>query len=153
MYKEFMVQEMRQLNKRGMTLIEVVVAIAIFGIVMVTIFPAILVLNLMNTYSFEKLDTTYIAQEDMEEIIFESRNNSLVNVRNYILNTMNYTFQVDESTASRFVYQRVDARYTISVTLTQIDSTRLFQLMVAVSSSTNEIEGERVQLETIISLD
>jgi prepilin-type N-terminal cleavage/methylation domain-containing protein len=153
MYKEFMVQEMRQLNKRGMTLIEVVVAIAIFGIVMVTIFPAILVLNLMNTYSFEKLDTTYIAQEDMEEIIFESRNNSLVNVRNYILNTMNYTFQVDESTASRFVYQRVDARYTISVTLTQINSTRLFQLMVAVSSSTNEIEGERVQLETIISLD
>ncbi|MBS3991301.1 MAG: type II secretion system protein [Erysipelothrix sp.] len=144
---------MRQLNKRGMTLIEVVVAIAIFGIVMVTIFPAILVLNLMNTYSFEKLDTTYIAQEDMEEIIFESRNNSLVNVRNYILNTMNYTFQVDESTASRFVYQRVDARYTISVTLTQINSTRLFQLMVAVSSSTNEIEGERVQLETIISLD
>ncbi len=148
-----MVHEMRQLNKRGMTLIEVVVAIAIFGIVMVTIFPAVLVLNLMNTYSFEKLDTTYIAQEDMEEIIFESRNNSLDSVRSYILNTMNYTFQVDESTASRFVYQRVDARYTITVSLTQIDSTRLFQLMVAVSSSTNEIEGERVQLETIISLN
>jgi prepilin-type N-terminal cleavage/methylation domain-containing protein len=148
-----MVQKMRQLNKRGMTLIEVVVAIAIFGIVMVTIFPAVLVLNLMNTYSFEKLDTTYIAQEDMEEIIFESRNNSLDNVRSYISNTMNYTFLADESTTSMFVYQRVDARYTISVSLTQIDSTELYQLMVAVSSSTNEIEGERVQLETIISLN
>lgn len=147
-----MVESMRQLNKRGMTLIEVVVAIAIFGIVMVTIFPAVLVLNLMNTYSFEKLDTTYIAQQAMEEIMFESRDSNLADLKSYISSMMNYTLDLDDTVAKKVVYQRVEERYTISVTITQIEETKLYQLMVAISSSTNEIEGERVQLETIISL-
>ena len=145
---------MRQLNKRGMTLIEVVVAIAIFGIVMVTVFPAILVLNLMNTYSFEKIDATYIAQEEMEKIIFESRsvNNTIADIQTKIV-SMGYSLQVDESTSSKFVYLKIEENYSISVTLTQRGTTRLFDLLILVSSDTNDIEGARTQLETIVSLD
>lgn len=144
---------MRQLNKRGMTLIEVVVAIAIFGIVMVTVFPAILVLNLMNTYSFEKIDTTNIAQEEMEEIIFESRsvNNTIANIQTKIV-SMGYVFNSGVSSPTRFVYIKTQSNYTITVSLNRRGTTNLFNLMIIVTSSTNEIAGERVQLETIVSL-
>lgn len=141
---------MRRLNRRGMTLIEVVVAIAIFGIVMVTIFPAVLVLNLMNTFSFERLDTAFIAQEAMEEIIFESRDNTFANVRAFIENN-GYTVILDNA-PTRIEYSRNESNYTISVILTRVDTTTLFNLMVIVSSSTTDIAGDRTQLETIVSL-
>lgn len=141
---------MRRLNRRGMTLIEVVVAIAIFGIVMVTIFPAVLVLNLMNTFSFERLDTAFIAQEVMEEVIFESRDNTLANVRTFI-ESNGYTVTLD-NTPTRIEYSRSESNYTVSVILTRVDTTTLFNLMVVVSSSTTDIAGDRTQLETIVSL-
>ena len=145
---------MRKLSKGGMTLIEVVVAIAIFGIVMVTIFPAVLVLNLMNTYSYEKLDTTFIAQEAMEEIINESRNNTLTNVRSKIVN-MGYSLQ--SSTETEFNYIRSEQNYSIAITLTKIGETRLYKVLIVVTSSTTgstvDISGERAQLETFVSLD
>lgn len=140
---------MKTLNKKGMTLIEVVVAIAIFGIVMVTIFPAVLVLNLMNTYSYEKLDTTYIAQQEMEKIIFESRTRNITNLRTYIDDVMEYTY--DNTVLTSFVYHKDFTNYTITVSFTQFDSTNIYNLIVIVESSTNDIEGERVQLETMIA--
>lgn len=143
---------MRRLNRRGMTLIEVVVALAIFGIVMVTIFPAVLVLNLMNTFSFERLDTAFIAQEAMEEIIFESRDNSRIGIRDYIVNQMGYTLI---SSNPNFEFEFQEANYTITITLTQINSTSLHTLLIIVSSSTTgniDISGDRTQLETIVSL-
>ena len=140
---------MKTLNKKGMTLIEVVVAIAIFGIVMVTIFPAVLVLNLMNTYSFEKLDTTYIAQQEMEKIIFESRTKNINNLRTYLVDEMDYTF--DNTIVTSFVYHKEFSNYTITVTFTQFEASNLYNLIVVVDSSTNDIEGERVQLETMIA--
>jgi prepilin-type N-terminal cleavage/methylation domain-containing protein len=145
-----MVQEMRQLNKRGMTLIEVVVAIAIFGIVMVTIFPAVLVLNLMNTYSFERIDTTFIAQEEMETVVFQSRNESFNNVRNHILNTMGYT---EVQTSPSYIFSKSESNYTITLTLTQSGNSSLYQLLILVTSNTTDIAGNRSQLETIISLN
>ena len=140
---------MKTLNKKGMTLIEVVVAIAIFGIVMVTIFPAVLVLNLMNTYSYEKLDTTYIAQQEMEKIIFESRSRNLENLRTYLDDVMEYT--QDNTVLTSFVYHKDFTNYTITVSLTQFETSNLYNLIVIVESSTNDIEGERVQLETMIA--
>lgn len=143
---------MRQLNRRGMTLIEVVVAIAIFGIVMVTIFPAILVLNLMNTYSYEKLDATSIAQEAMEELIFESRSINLASYQARMV-AMGYVFQSDSSNPTRFVYHKESPNYTIIASLTRRETTNLYNLNIIVRSPTNEIAGDRVQLETIISLN
>jgi prepilin-type N-terminal cleavage/methylation domain-containing protein len=141
---------MRKLGKGGMTLIEVVVAIAIFGIVMVTIFPAVLVLNLMNTYSYEKLDTAFIAQEEMEAIVSLSRNESFNNVRNYIINTKGYALT---GSAPSYIFSKSEVKYTITITLTQIDNSRLYRLLILVTSSTTDIAGNRSQLETIISLN
>ncbi|MBS3971439.1 MAG: type II secretion system protein [Erysipelotrichia bacterium] len=145
---------MRKLSKGGMTLIEVVVAIAIFGIVMVTIFPAVLVLNLMNTYSYEKLDTAFIAQEEMEAIVSLSRNESFNNVRDFIINTRGYTLTFSDP---HYIFTRNESNYTITITMTQIDNSRLYNLFILVTSSTTsstvDIAGNRTQLETIISLN
>lgn len=137
-------------SKSGMTLIEVMVAIAIFGIVMVTVFPAVLVLNLMNNYSYERLDTTFIAQEQMEAIVFQSRNDSFNNLRSYIINTMGYA---EVETSPSYVFSKSETNYTISITITQIGNSRLYNLLVLVTSSTTDIAGNRSQLETTISLN
>jgi prepilin-type N-terminal cleavage/methylation domain-containing protein len=141
---------MRKIGKGGMTLIEVMVAIAIFGIVMVTIFPAVLVLNLMNTYSYEKLDTTFIAQEQMEEIVFQSRSESFNTVRDYIINTLGFT---ETSTDPSYIFSKAESNYTVTITLTPSGNSRQYNLLVLVTSSTSDIAGNRAQLETIISLN
>ncbi|MCD8519671.1 MAG: hypothetical protein LRY24_02130 [Erysipelotrichaceae bacterium] len=103
----------------------------------------------MNTYSYEKLDTTYIAQQEMEKIIFESRSRNLENLRTYLDDVMEYT--QDNTVLTSFVYHKGFTNYTITVSLTQFETSNLYNLIVIVESSTNDIEGERVQLETMIA--
>jgi prepilin-type N-terminal cleavage/methylation domain-containing protein len=55
-------------NKKGLTLVEVVVAMGLFGIIMVTLFPAFLITNLMNITSREFTDANFEAQSELEEI-------------------------------------------------------------------------------------
>ena len=56
-------------NNRGMTLVEIVIALAIFGMITVAIYPAFLVLAKMNLLSKANLASNYIAQ-DISETLF-----------------------------------------------------------------------------------
>lgn len=141
---------MKRLNRTGMTLIEVVVAIAIFGIVMVTIFPAVMVLNRMNNFAYERINTAFIAQEIMEEVISQSRGRTLTDVRSFII-SRNYTLNVNNS-PTRLEFSRRESNYTVTVSLTRVGITSLFNVMVLVVSDTAEIEGRRAQLETRVSI-
>lgn len=60
-------------NKKGLTLVEVVVAMGLFGIIMVTLFPAFLLTNLMNIVSDEFTDANYLVQTEMEEVYNASK--------------------------------------------------------------------------------
>jgi prepilin-type N-terminal cleavage/methylation domain-containing protein len=138
-------------NKKAMTLIEVVVAMGLFGVVMVTIFPAALVLTLMNRVSYENIDTTFIAQQAMERIIFESSQSDLATTHQMIQNEMLYTFLAGQSNASLYRYERVESRYTIRLDLAQRSgTTNLWQILIVVDSSLVDAEGTRTQLETIV---
>ena len=55
-------------NKKGLTLVEVVVAMGLFGIIMVALFPAFLITNLMNITSREFTDANFIVQSELEKI-------------------------------------------------------------------------------------
>jgi prepilin-type N-terminal cleavage/methylation domain-containing protein len=55
-------------NKKGLTLVEVVVAMGLFGVIMVTLFPVFLITNLMNITSREFTDANFEAQSELEEI-------------------------------------------------------------------------------------
>lgn len=140
---------MRRLNSKGMTLIEVVAAIAIFGIVMVTIFPAVLVLNRMNNFAYEKLDTAFVAQETIESVIFHSRT---ANQNELLTHILALGFTQTQSTPN-LIFTRTVANYTTQVTLTQIPNGTLFRVLVVVTSTTTTPSGGNMsQLETIVSL-
>lgn len=138
-------------SKKAMTLIEVVVAMGLFGVVMVTIFPAALVLTHMNRVSYENIDTTFIAQQAMERIIFESGESDLATTHQMIQNKMLYTFLAEQSSASLYRYERVESRYTIRLSLAQRSgTTNLWEVLIVVDSSLVDAEGTRTQLETIV---
>ncbi len=54
--------------RRGMSLIETIVAMAIFAILIVMIFPALALLNHNNTISQDILEATYYTQQVAERI-------------------------------------------------------------------------------------
>lgn len=143
---------MKTLNKKGMTLIEVVVAIAIFGIVMVTIFPAAIMLTLMNRVSFENIDTTFIAQQSLERVVFESSTRTIFDTHQLVQNEMGYIYDADSSTTSNYRYYRSVSNYTVSIQLIQRPNSDLWQVLVVVDSSLADAEGTRTQLETIVSM-
>lgn len=64
-------------NRKGMTLVEVIVAMALFAIVMVTVFPAFLITNMMNNVSKEFMDANYYASAELEEIYNKSKSSTL----------------------------------------------------------------------------
>lgn len=97
-------------NRKGMTLIEVVVAMAIFGIIMVTLFPAFLITNLMNIASKQFTDANYLAQAEIEEIYNYSKTHSLSQTVTWLDNTYPTPYNCDlinrvcERSADNFSY-------------------------------------------------
>lgn len=59
---------MQNPNKKGLTLIEVVIAMGLFGIIMVTLYPAFLLTNLVDRTSKEFTDASTLAQDELEYI-------------------------------------------------------------------------------------
>ncbi|MBV1708849.1 MAG: type II secretion system GspH family protein [Erysipelothrix sp.] len=80
-------------NRKGMTLVEVIVAMALFAIVMVTVFPAFLITNMMNNVSKEFMDANYYASAELEEIYNKAKTTSMpltviwMSTRGYICET------------------------------------------------------------------
>ena len=135
-----------------MTLIEVVVAIGLFGIVMVTIFPAALVLTLMNRVSYENIDTTFIAQQTMERVIFEANTQDITAIHLIIQNEMDFDFN-DTGSTTTYNYSNTETNYTVNLTLKQdSDIPMLWHVIVVVDSSLNDAEGTRTQMETIVAI-
>ncbi len=53
-------------NRGGLTLIEVVVALGLLGIIAVTLFPAFLIANQVTMASKEMTDANYQVQQEIE---------------------------------------------------------------------------------------
>lgn len=66
-------------KKFGMTFVEVIVAMAIFAILVVGIFPAFMLGIKLNAVSKISVETASVAQTTMEEIYNYSVNNTLAN--------------------------------------------------------------------------
>lgn len=139
-------------KKGGFTLIEFVVALAVFGIITVTVFPAILILNLLNTVSHEGAEATFIAQQAIERIIFESNPASINDLSDVLTDEMVFAYDSSQSASNNLVFNRVEGNYSTRVELTSVADSNLWEVVVSVISSTVDIEGTRAKLETIVSL-
>ncbi len=67
-------------NRKGMTLVEVIVAMALLAMVLVTLFPAFLITNMMNNVSKEFMDASYYATEELEEIYHKGKTDDLAQI-------------------------------------------------------------------------
>jgi prepilin-type N-terminal cleavage/methylation domain-containing protein len=71
-------------NRKGMTLVEVIVAMALFAVVLVTLYPAFLITNMMNNVSKEFMDANYYATEELEEIYHKGKTDDLAGITSWL---------------------------------------------------------------------
>ncbi len=141
------------MNKKGMTLIEVIVAMAVFGIMSVAVFPAIFLYSRINTIS-QQIDTaSSVSLEVMEELVAYSdtiRSDALV----VALIDDGYTLispSLPETPAAQYVLERTQSIYLIQITLT-VNADNPFQLHaeIIVTASAGSISGDRSVIENVL---
>lgn len=138
-------------TKQGMTLVEIIVAMAIFAILIVMIFPALALLNMNNTISKEHLEATYYTQDIVEKLVAQSTedNASLLTLKAYLVDTEDF----DSATLQKKV---ADAPYLITVTFDDSDVTgsanlkRVVVLTESTNSATSEGQDDRSEVEMVL---
>lgn len=141
------------MNKKGMTLIEVIVAMAVFGIMSVAVFPAIFLYSRINTISHQIDTASSVSLDVMEELVAYSdtiRSNALVTA----LIDDGYDLispSLPETPASEYILERTQSPYLIQITLTVIDGNP-YQLHVEIVVTANEgsITGDRSVIENVL---
>jgi prepilin-type N-terminal cleavage/methylation domain-containing protein len=146
-------------NKKGLTLVEVVVAMGLFGIIMVTLFPAFLITNLMNITSREFTDANFEAQSELEEIYNLSKVTGAK--PGPVIGSMGYT--ACTSSGATTTCSRSDANYNYVISYNvYMDTapepdvpTSLTNIVIAVSNKVDnpQIWESRAQLQIILKFD
>jgi len=139
-------------NKKGMTLVEVVVAMAIFGMIMVTVFPAFLILNLTNIVSKENVTANYVAQDTIEKIYQESKTVEKANFVSTLTST--HGFALVSTVAGVTTLSKTGGGYIQTLTVT-IDnpSIDLIRVIINVEAINDLTTGDqRSQIETIFDV-
>ncbi len=137
-------------KSKGMTLIEVVIALAIFGMIAVAIFPSLLVLAKINILSKANLSSNYIAQDVSESLFHYSQSiqeddliSSLVNV---------HSFVVDDNIDGTYHLSKNEGDFRISVTVIfNAPSNEFVTTIVNVASLNDTIANQNSQIESILS--
>lgn len=132
-------------NRKGMTLIEVVVAMAIFGIIMVTLFPAFLITNLLNIASKQFTDANFLAQAEIEEIYNHSQTHSLSQTINWLDHSVAAPYDCD--LVNRVCLKSVDGfTYTLMYE-PDVPTIGVSTIQLIVSSSLQGEESNRSMIE------
>jgi len=140
------------LNRKGMTLIEVVVAIGLFGIIMVTIFPAFLMMNLMNIVSSEIIDATYVAQRHVE-FLYEYSQESTLDTIIAEFSSAQHDFSVVENNANNAILNGEYNDFSIEIIIVKnTPSNGLHSATINVESLIDRpyFVEKRAQVQTII---
>lgn len=142
-------------NKHGMSLIELIIAMAIFGMIMVSIFPAFIILNLTNIVSEENVGANYLAQETSEELYQLGQDETLTEA-DFPTRLNGLGFTIDGS--GNYI-NNSDSDFSQNLTvLYNNPETGFVRLILVVESKRNyvynssTINDYRSQIETIIAL-
>jgi len=132
-------------NKKGLTLIEVVVAMGLFGIIMVTLFPAFLITNLMNNISREFTDASFFAQSEMEELYSRSQVAGATPINS--ISAMGYTCTGNTCTDNSNANYTFVIQYTTNSSISDITN-----ILLTVTSKVGDpnYQGNRAQMELYI---
>jgi prepilin-type N-terminal cleavage/methylation domain-containing protein len=137
-------------NNRGMTLIEIVIALAIFGMITVAIYPAFLVLAKMNLLSKANLSSNYIAQDVSETLFHYSQSLENDDLISELVSDQGFT--IDSHVDQVYNLSKIEDNFRISITITFSSPTAEFvTTVVNVASMNQAIAGQNSQIESILS--
>ena len=142
-------------NRRGMSLIELIIAMAIFGMIMVSIFPAFIILNLTNIVSKENVSANYLAQHTSEELYQLGQDDTLT-IADFPVRLNGLGFTIDGS--GNFI-NNSDPNYSQVLNVQYNNPGAGFIRLILVVESkhnyvynANTINDYRSQIETIIAV-
>lgn len=137
-------------KNRGMTLIEVVIALAIFGMITVAIYPAFLVLAKMNLLSKANLLSNYIAQDVSETLFHYSQSLENDELIGELISDQGFT--IDSHVDQVYTLSKTEDNFKISIIITFSSPTAEFVTTVVNVASLNQaIAGQNSQIESILS--
>lgn len=137
------------LNRKGMTLIELIVSMAILAIILVPFMNMFLQSTVTNKKSETILDATYVAQSNMENIYSISKSKTFIAGRSQLIDNDGF-IETGELTDNDYNYTKNVTGYFIKVQIMRIDGKgNLVKLLVKIydNSSMSKLES---QMETII---
>ena len=146
-------------NVKGMTLIEVIASIVILSIIFMSFFSIFLSSKKVTVASEEIIDTTYIAQQTMEETYYITSNNNfdIQNIQNYYqAEKTNTTIQIIDNTAPKFIitYTHDIPNITLSIQYSRIKDSNIPVNANVYNILINVYENSTLksQMENIINL-
>ncbi len=141
------------MNKKGMTLIEVIVAMAVFGIMSVAVFPAIFLYSRINTISHQIDTASSVSLDVMEDLVAYS---DTIPSDELVLALIDdgYTLispSLPETPAAAYVLELTQDIYLIQVTLTLVEGNPYqMHAQVIVTANQGAISGDRSIIENIL---
>ncbi|PKM69814.1 MAG: hypothetical protein CVU94_02050 [Firmicutes bacterium HGW-Firmicutes-19] len=138
-------------NRKGMTLVEVIVAMALFAIVMVTVFPAFLITNMMNNVSKEFMDANYYAQEELEQIYNKGKTSTMPVIVAWMKSDRGFTCDLQAGGAEICTKTLSNIKYEISFDYHPDPSLfTLHVVTVTVEITTGEYAGDRASINNFM---
>ncbi|NLC04957.1 MAG: type II secretion system protein [Erysipelothrix sp.] len=136
-------------KRKGMTLVEVIVAMAIFAIIIVMVFPALAVLNKNNTISHKVLEATYYTQKVAESLnkVSTNPNSDEEMLREYLVSN-DYTMISADS------YEKAleDAPYIMTISFSSMaESSSLLKIKIEAAPK-NDSASDYSELEMVVRL-
>ena len=134
-------------SQKGITLIEILVAIVILGMIALSFIPLFIQSARTNSHSEEMIDATYVAQSFLEEIYFLSENPD-INIKNELLN-MGYEKELSNC-HSDLCYSQENNGYYIWTELTNINSNNSLPHAIVRIYEDHSKQKLEAQMETIL---
>ena len=134
---------MKIINKKGLTLVELIITIALIGLIAVVFMPVFLLSAKTNKQSEDKLSATYFGKDAMEMVYQISEDTEFIQDKlNVAFSTNDYTYN---PTTKIYKKDNSDSSYT---TVELLKKENIINVMVKVyeNKTTNKLE---VQYETL----
>lgn len=136
-------------SQKGLTLIEVLVAIVLLGVIVVSFIPLFIQSTRINTQSKDMINATYVAQTLLEDIHFISRESD--DDFKIKLISMGYE-EVVNNCPTNFCFQQENNGYYIWTEFTNLNSQESLPHAIIKVYEDHSKEQLEAQMETILPL-
>ena len=134
---------------KGLTLVEIIVALAVFAIVVASLLPAFIFVARLNVVSKAGIDVTAIAQQESEKFYQYSRNYTFTNTLG--LSEVTSTYTIATGGAGEKILTRTASGANIKVTLwNNTPNTGMVKIRVEVSLVNNPQNAHPEQIDSIL---